>query len=174
MKPTIEEIREDEFYLDYPWYESNKDDFYQVLDILGFYDIEAFFSGFYCQGDGASFQARYEYKKGSIKAIKEYAPNDAELHSIAKGLQLLQARARYDIGCKITQNSPHYVHSNTMRVDYIYSVDNIVENVDFYELDYLFLELFRDLADWYYKQLDDEYDYLRSDDAIQEYIDANY
>jgi hypothetical protein len=35
------------------------------------------------------------------------------------------------------------------------------------------LQLFRDLADWLYKTLEDEYDHLTSDEAVVDTLEAN-
>ena len=44
--------------------------------MLGFYNIDSNFSGFYSQGDGASFSADYRYKKGCLKAVKQHQVAD--------------------------------------------------------------------------------------------------
>ena len=49
---------------DYDWFDTTKSDFHTDLETLGFYNIDSQFSGFWSQGDGASFTGSYEYAKG--------------------------------------------------------------------------------------------------------------
>lgn len=56
-----------------------------------------YYSGFSSQGDGACFEGCYEYAKGGLKAVKEYAPLDTELHRIVSDLQCAQAINFYRI-----------------------------------------------------------------------------
>src|SRR5215467_9399839 len=49
-----------------------------------------YFSGFWSQGDGASFEARYAYEKDTPRKIRAHAPQDTELHAIADALQAAQ------------------------------------------------------------------------------------
>lgn len=54
--------------------------------IMGIDIKDVYYSGFWSQGDGASFTGRWAYKNGSVKVIKSYAPQDTELHRIAAEL----------------------------------------------------------------------------------------
>src|SRR5262245_26996132 len=49
-------------------------------------------SGFSCQGDGASFVGSYEYAIGAPTRIREEASKDPELHAIADALNDIQQR----------------------------------------------------------------------------------
>ena len=49
---------------DHDWYEYIYEDYMSKLKALGFYDIKFEFSGFWSQGDGASFTAKH--KRGTI------------------------------------------------------------------------------------------------------------
>lgn len=51
-----------------------------------------YYSGFWSQGDGACFEGTYRYKKGALKTVKEYAPQDTTLHQIVTDLQYIQAK----------------------------------------------------------------------------------
>ena len=48
----------------FEWFEYTIDDYKEILEIIGFYDIDINFSGFWSQGDGASFTGKYYYEKG--------------------------------------------------------------------------------------------------------------
>ena len=127
-----------------------------------------YYSGFSCQGDGACFEGRYKYKKGALKAVKEYAGQDQELHRIVEALQEIQKKNFYQLTAR-TKHSGHYYHSGCMSVDVERSdgkemTDDAEETVK---------ECLRDFADWIYKQLENEYDYRTGEEACREAIEAN-
>jgi hypothetical protein len=53
------------------WYEYIYDEYTTKLQKLGFYDIKIQFSGFCCQGDGASFSAKH--KRGTVYTTSRYS-----------------------------------------------------------------------------------------------------
>ena len=127
-----------------------------------------YYSGFSSQGDGACFEGRYKYKKGALKAVKEYAGRDKELHRIVKALQEIQRKNFYQLTARTT-HSRHYYHSGCMSVD--------VERQDEKEMtddaEETVKECLRDFADWIYKQLEQEYDYRTGEESCWEAIEAN-
>jgi len=153
---------------DHNWYDFTVTDFEEILKQIGFYNINCYFSGFYSQGDGASFEASYGYQKGSLSLIKSYAPNDKELHYLVEQIQKLQKSNFYSLSAKVERVSSRYYHSNTMIIDELYRDDSksIVEGT----ID-TFRSLCRELADYLYKALEREYNYLISDNAIREYLE---
>ena len=159
-------------YLDYDWSDSIKEDFLAVLAILGYYEVESYFSGFSSQGDGASFKAMYIYAKGSVKTMKGYAPQDEELHRIATELFNIQKRCKFDLGSNIDISSSNYCHEMTMS-NLNWSDRDLVSEDVVDSHDEETLELHRDLARWYYKKLNESYDYLMSDEAIAEHLIAS-
>lgn len=176
---------------DSSWYEFVYDDAARVLDILGIVsereeqwhnsttgkkgtrtvkpDIS--FSGFCSQGDGASFEGTWYYKKGMVKAIKAYAPQDSELQEIAEGLQEMQRRYFYKLTARMVRRHSHYFHENTISFEFELDGDtwrNISDDVTGGIENYM-----RRLMRWIYRALETEYNYLTSDEAIKESIDAN-
>lgn len=133
------------------------------------YKPAIFFSGFWSQGDGACFEGDYRYKPGALKAIKTAAPNDTDLHSIAKQLQQVQARHFYKLRATM-RHSGHYYHSGCMSVDVAHYDDNY-RDIGSAEED--IRQLMRDFADWIYDQLKKEYNWLTSDEQVEESIRAN-
>lgn len=125
-----------------------------------------FFTGFWSQGDGASFTGTYRYTKGGIEKLRTEFPNWTEFHAIAERLQKLQKVNFYSIECSIYQRG-YYYHSNTMHVDGFECKNYTVETEN--EI----LEIFRDVADLYYRAMSKEYDYLTSDEMVSESIIAN-
>ncbi len=126
------------------------------------------YSGWGCQGDGASFTGSYRYAKGSSKAIRAEFPTDTELHSIADELLALQKRYRYKLAACITQRGL-YVHDKTMYIipvsDYRLPDRTMVSEV--------LLELMRRFARWIYAGIRNDYYYQMSDESIDDSIMAN-
>jgi hypothetical protein len=155
--------------------ESMYEDFLRVAEIFGItirtyrktYGI--YWSGFSSQGDGASYAGHYRYAKGTPKKIREYAPQDTELHRIADDLQHLQRLCFYTLTASINAGNSHYSHSGTMR----FEVENRLggEVAEGYQEN--LTQLLRDFADWMYRQLEKEYEYQNSDEVVDENIRAN-
>lgn len=126
------------------------------------------FSGFWSQGDGACFESSYTGVEGAEKAVKDYAPQDTTLHAIARELDEVQAKYGYGI----TGGSKHtgrYSHSGCMTCSFYDQDDNEIADDDAATM----TGLFRDFADWIYRQLEKEYDWLNSDEQVDESITAN-
>lgn len=155
---------------DYEWYEAVYEDFLKVCSILGISihrnnnSNNIYFSGFASQGDGACFEGTYHYAKGAVKNIQTYAPTDKSLQAIARSLQAVQRRNFYRLSANIVHRG-RYCHEGTMDIT-IYDCPNADDEE-------ALTETLRDLARWLYKQLESEYDYLSSDEAVDEAIIAN-
>lgn len=128
-----------------------------------------YFSGFWKQGDGASFEGRYRYAKGASQAIRSYAPQDSKLHRIADTLQRIQKPYFYRLTASISQ-SGRYSHSHTMSVNVCHPEDNERSIADAEEV---ITDCMRDFADWIYCQLENEYEYQSSNQAVDESIRSN-
>lgn len=165
--------------VDYKWWDSTYDDFNRICEILGIEldRHEPTFSGFWSQGDGASFTGGFYPKniEDAPEKIRTYAPKDEELHRIADKLADLNLIYLAKFWGRIARSTSNYVHSNTMSVEigewdeeegfWSQEVFDIVESE--------FQQLMRDLADWLYSTLHREYDHLTSDEAVWESIVAN-
>lgn len=140
-----------------------------IAKLFGLEIENIYFSGFASQGDGACFEGTYAYKKGAAKAVREYAPQDAELHAIVDGLQDVQRRNFYRLTASCTHRGRYY-HSGYMSVD-VEECANRWRDIgdDEGEL----RDLLREFADWIYSQLEAEHDYQTSDEAVDESITIN-
>ncbi len=159
------------------WSDSIVEDFISVAKCFGF-EIESDdirFSGFGSQGDGASFTCRVNVKywqsaHKSAKRLKGYAPSDKVLHAIHKRYQQI-AKGLTGITeetVDIYRNSSRYSHECTVSAVINDETDTTPKHLDSYILDEA-----QELMKWLYKQLEKEYDYLRSDQAVTETIEAN-
>ena len=166
--------------LDYPWWDFSYEDFARVAEILGIdlsqkpiplmngkyrYEPEIYFTGFCHQGSGSSFVGTYGYAKGAVAKIKAYAPQDEELHRIAQGLQEVQRRHFYRLTADISSLRDHYI-----RVE-VEDSENCYRDIGCAEDEVR--ELMNDFNDWMFKRLQDEYEYLTSDEVVAESIVAN-
>lgn len=167
------------------WYDAVYEDFQRVAEILGL-DLKTrtvrlmgggtrqdpciWFRGFWSQGDGACFETRYSYRKAAPRRIREYAPQDTELHCIADALQAVQRRNFYQLRAEATHRG-HYYHEYCMAI----SVErgSLTWQDMTADAEDVVIEALRDLARWLYRQLARQYDYLSSDDVVDETIIAN-
>jgi hypothetical protein len=175
--------RESAFYDD--WYDFVYEDFATVCGILGVQlktrSVRLYgggtrakpcisFSGFWSQGDGACFEARYAYEKDAPRKIRAHAPQDTKLHAIADALQAAQRRNFYQLRADIAHRDRYY-HEYCMVIsverDSPASQDMTVSAED------AVIEALRDLARWLYRQLEREYEYQTSDAIVDEAIIAN-
>lgn len=157
--------------LDYDWWDSTEEEARQIAALMGLEVDKLMFRGFWSQGDGASFTGRYSYAKGSVKAVKDYAPQDADLHWIAESLQAIQRKNFYGLSANVTRgyDSNFYCHENTMDIQVETRAGDWAND----EAQWAVSKAFKDFARWYYRQLKAEYDYLNSDEAVDESIRVN-
>jgi hypothetical protein len=169
---------------DYDWYEFVYGDFETICGILGVHlKTETvrlmgggtrakpciYFSGFWSQGDGACFEARYAYEKDAPRKLRAHASQDTELHAIADALQVVQRRNFYQLQADITHRG-RYSHEYCMSISVERESPTHVMTADAEEA---IIEALRDLARWLYRQLEREYEYQTSDGVVDEAILAN-
>lgn len=131
-------------------------------------------SGFWNQGDGASFEGSYKAAdQSALVAIKDYAPKDEKLHAIAQRLDALQGKYDHRLTANISRNDQRYCHAYTMQIDASVTTaeddDVAVPVEDEREL----LHAFRDFANWIYRELEDAYNFDSSDEHVDEMIRIN-
>lgn len=144
--------------LEYEWWEFVYDDARKVGECLGITISDIYFSGFGCQGNGAMFTGDWIFNPDWEKELKEYAPVDEELRRIGHALHYPNHSAT------IRSVGRSYYHSGGMDI-------NVCDDGDQIELEVT--RALRDFANWIYKQLESEYEYLISDEAVADTIVAN-
>ena len=163
--------------LNYEWWDCVYDDAKTIASLFGLSIDEIRFSGFWSQGDGASFTGSYNYKKGGLKAVMSYAPNDEWLHAIVKKLQDLQRKHFYRLGASIRQ-SGLYVHEKSMSIDMTYKGDGFwradgISADNWQDAEKELTEIMRDYARLIYRMLEREYEFITSDENIDESLIVN-
>lgn len=147
----------------YGWYDPTITWFENILKILGFKDIEFRFNGFWSQGDGLSFKGTWN--KDSMESFKKFK------NLVGDNKQLLPYYEKFKKFCTnflhIDFNNSRYVHSNTM-----ISLDSI--NSD-YEVKCIeeTLETMRELADEFYKIIEEVWEALQSKETVVNYAIDN-
>jgi hypothetical protein len=184
--------------LDYEWWEYVYGDFSTIAECFGFgitrkgiNHLDIYFRGFSSQGDGASFGAVWDID-GAID-VKErlafHTTTDETLNALAarmyeecSGMMGVSEMLCHGIGLRlgIKASDSHYPHSGTMRINtpshttldfYGYESGDlheaeVIERCDAF--DEAILDIAKELADWLYKQLGAEYDYLTSEECLAE------
>ena len=127
------------------------------------------FSGFWSQGDGAGFKGSYAYKKGWRAALKAEFGGDAlvELERIGLELQDIQRPVFYKLEAGVNMN-PQYMSVNVDVDDY-----GLTDRQWAMRRESDVRDTMRSFADWIYESLEQEYEYLTSDEAVRESIEAN-
>ena len=167
------------------WYDFVYEDFGTICGILGVTlattavrlygggtrdKPQVWFTGFWNQGDGASFAGRYSHAKGAAEAIRAHAPKDEELHRIADALKEVQRHNFYQLSADIRQ-SGRYCHEYTMAIEVERDSPSWQPPTD--DAEDAVTEALRDLARWLYRQLQAEYEHVTSDEAIDEAMEVN-
>lgn len=171
LSDSAKETARDEYRnigMQYTWWDCAINDVKEIGKLMGIDIDSVYFSGFWSQGDGACFTGEYEYKKGSVKAVKEYAPLDEELHKIAEYLVSIQKRHFYSLYTRVS-HSGRYNHEYCTHFDI--TDHRGVEVPD--DTEEALKDALRDYMRWIYKRLESEYEYLTSDAAIDESIEVN-
>lgn len=170
---------------DYEWYDAVYEDFQRIAEILGIRlktmvyrliggrtreDPSIWFSGFWSQGDGACWEGVYVYRKSAAADLRAYAPQDRTLHRIAETLQAAQRQNFYQLRAEVSHRGTYY-HAFTMAVAVTRDSSAAAEVIG--DAEVVVTDALRDLANWLYRQLEREYDYLTSDEAVDETLVAN-
>lgn len=164
------------------WWDCVYDDFREDMEKAGIHVGDMSFSGFWSQGDGASFT-------GYINDNKLFF----EQHKLTDSYPWLTKLLSHDGGFVLTieRTSHHYVHEYTVGVDLSYA-DNfyhvlpddgvraaVIEQWNEHlEAEYNTIcdavtDIIRDYCRDLYRRLEEEYNYLTSDEAVWEAIVAN-
>lgn len=163
---AIEILRNDPHFPDHGWYEPDIEHCQGGLAKMGYEDSEIMFSGFWSQGDGASFTATVDLEKWL---------KDNRLAT--KYRKLLNVWKEGQVNVKITRSTAmNYVHEYMMdaEVELDFSIDHpkdVEKQAE--ELQETMTEFAREVARKIYKSLEESYNYHSSEDAAVEEITAN-
>lgn len=158
-------------YLDYEWCDCVYEDVVRMAALLGIDITEdrkrhhIYFSGFNCQGSGASFSAVYRMEPTAVQDIQRET-TDEELLRIATELTAMQVEQRM-------QNLEPF-RASVYESLQGYSVSVEIKDAGTDEVgepdEDRFCELMNDFAAWIYEQLEAEHDWLYSDECVDEQL----
>ena len=172
-----------EHCLDYEWWDSDYDHWKDKLSDLGFTDADIKFSGFCCQGDGASFTANVTRH---FKLPDPIAARIPEATAVAKVQRRFAGQSSvvdlsYDLSFRIERDShDRYVHPYTIQAQFTLSCgDDLPEDLATQletwaeELRQNLTAQTRDLSGQIYRDLETEWNHVNSDETIAGIIIAN-
>jgi len=105
------------------------------------------------------FNADYRYVCGAVKAVRDEFPHATDLHDVARDLQDLQKRHFYSLRCNVSSQRDTNSY-RCFRFGEEYECDALGDIID-------------DFAHWARVLLRDEYEWLTSDEVIQDAIESN-
>lgn len=143
----------------------------RLLIMFGFNDVNLYYSGFWSQGDGASFVGGYRHVAGGLKAVKEEFAG-TWFKDVIEYLELLEAinkKCFYSLIYRIDSRG-NYCHANTMNIHYI---EDYRGNRDFSKYENELLEYVRGIANTFYRMLEKAYDGYLSDESLIQNIEDN-
>lgn len=164
------------------WSECTIDDAKEIGKYMGMDVDKVYFSGFWSQGDGACFEGTWRASDVKVDKLKEYAPQDKELHRIVNGLAELAKE--YPDGYFKVKHRGHYSHSRCTSFDVELPCEQ-EEELEYDSPEYkalqvklgkdedTLIELARDFMDWIYQTLEKDWDYQDSDEQVDEAIRVN-
>ena len=163
------------------WWDYTYDQFFERMLKQGIRVTDIYFSGFYSQGDGACFE-------GFIEDTKKFLATNFKPDEYPMIRKLLEHGGDVKFRC---QHSGHYYHENSVAFDidndifgYVLPIttdfhDQIVLawdealSLEMEEFTKDSKEIFRRHMRDLYRELEQEYDHLTSDEAVWEAIEAN-
>jgi len=155
------------------WHEYEIEYWVEKLQEIGFLNAEIQFSGFWSQGDGASFTADVDLDT----IINSLLCSDYNRSYLA--LCTMQDKGIIDIDIDVTRHSHHYSHEKTCGINIDWNCrDKPIEFENWLagvieDLEKDIESLRYDLCRKIYKSLKSEYNYQVSEESYKETCDAN-
>lgn len=143
------------------WWHNVYDIWEEKLEEMGYTNPKINFSGFWSQGDGASFECNIDLERW-LKARKLTNKHRA----------IYRALKRDAIAYKIVQ-SGHYSHEMTMGIELYFSEENEEVYMKAEKVRELILDDARTQARLIYKELEEEYNFLTSKEVLTDTIRSN-
>lgn len=149
------------------WYEYVYEDAKEIGTQFGLNIEDIFFSGFWSQGDGACYKGSLRFKACDESELPEEVRGVYRtLHEVDSLLKILDSDEYLYIGISLGGRCTH--EHNMLFEFYKESNETAEAIVDSKEDD--ICEALRDYARWIYKSLEAEYEYLNSDEYIDEQL----
>lgn len=149
--------------LDYDWWDFTTDDAKRLGKTLGIEIDDIYFSGFSSQGDGACFTGQYSYRPDWREVLDQECGGDDLVRLTEIGETLEKNRVLCGDDGEIEEyvwvrKAGRYSH------EYSVSIESESEEIK---------DALRDFMRWTYSRLRAEYEWLQSDEQVDETIRAN-
>jgi len=175
---AIDDVRNDECYLDYPWHDFLIEEFVRDLKSEGWEldSDDVHWSGFWSQGDGASFDASLNvYKYLTHHKLTEKYPL---VLKYVDEFSIRGATHKYSYANHYSHERTRYFEIETDWIDSAHGEEVVTEGVAALEAEIEALEKDieaerLDLSQKLYRALEKEYEDLNSDESIINNIIAN-
>jgi hypothetical protein len=162
---ALEAIRE--FNVQFDWWDCTYDWWKERLAQMGYSGVDMAFSGFWSQGDGASFTC----ESIDLEAFVTHFFKDAEQRKLLRIVRWLE------LGARIVRTSYQYAHENTVSVEgnpwWAWDAETPRVEAALATLRDSLEEESRNLMQELYQELEKEYEYLTSEEALLEMAEAN-
>ena len=165
------------------WSEPVIDDWKTLLSKLGFCDVKIHWSGFWSQGDGACFEGQWSVNWMQLDEVPGYtsearAKEILEYPEKVRGLYKLLEATDIDYDADLDYEHPIVVDASLRQHGRYYHEGTVTFEPDQHpypstEATEEFKDWCKDLMRMIYKDLEAEYEYQMSDEAIEELIDIN-
>ena len=149
------------------WWDHTYEDAKTIGSLMGIEIDKIYFSGFWCQGDGAQFIGSYSYAKDSVKKLKDHAGRDEVLHAIVEDLAAFQKRFFYTVTATVN-SSGRYCHEYCTEI-YVEDQHGSLKAEDDEEL----CAILRRYMKWIYRQLEAEWEWQNADEQVDDNITGN-
>ena len=158
----IEEYRNDNTFIDFDFHEREMlREFEYEAEAMGIQDFKFEYSGFWSQGDGASFTGTLTQEL-AVKILERSigAKDWAELYG-------------NKIEVNVHRNSLSYVHHNSVECDFYYDDDELEISAEDYKRITSYFNSWKDsLCHEFYRRLEKSYEELTSDEHIASLLDG--
>jgi len=148
------------------WHECTISDIKGMLEKIGFFSPEVYFSLGYSQSDYVAIVGSYHYIAGSLAYVKQEFPEWEALHTFVQTLVDIQRPNFYKLLVRFDNRRSHSYVSNIMRSD-----DTNITSMEALERD--FKDAIYQFEQAVYRMLRDEYEYTQSMEYVSETLIVN-
>lgn len=131
------------------------------------------YSGFWSQGDGAHFVGSWSAADVKPGGVKQEAPVDETLHSIAAEFERIAAL--FPLASFTVKHSGHYQHENCTDFSFSFPDENGDETdaPGATQAEEDLEKAAKDAMRWIYRQLEQDYEWRNADEQVDESIESN-
>lgn len=158
-----------EIYVPDFWADSTIEYFADSLYMLGIdvdKDKDVRYSGFWSQGDGASFKGYINFSNCNLGQFIQCYPKDEAMLELANRWEAVASQLQ-EVELVLGFNNPRYCHENTMSIDRYYVEDKEFNRVMTFGDE--IITILRGFAQQLYKQLEAEYCYALARETATRY-----